>query len=100
MKKWNEIEQEISAISDVDKEMIKAKARLVSAIIRRRKMLGLTQLEVAKRAGLTQPAVARLENDAQIPRMDTLQKIAIALGLRLEFVAIENDEEAATASNI
>jgi transcriptional regulator with XRE-family HTH domain len=96
MKTWNEFEKEIPAILDVDKEMIREKARLVSVIVRRRKMLNLTQAEVAKLAGLTQSAVARLENEAQIPRMDTLQKVAIALGLRLEFV-MEHEEAAATS---
>lgn len=95
MKTWNEFEKEISAIPDVEKEIIKEKARLVSAIIRRRKMLNLTQADVAARTGLTQPAIAKLEGEAQIPRMDTLQKVAIALGMRLELVL--EDEEAATS---
>ena len=94
MKTWNEFEKEISAIPDIEKEMIREKARLVSSIVRRRKVLELTQSEVAARAGLTQSAVARLEGDGQIPRMDTLQKVAIALGMRLELVS-ENEESAA-----
>lgn len=76
MKTCDDFEKEISAIPDAEKEIIMEKARLVSAIIRRRKLLNLTQAEVAARAGLTQSAIAGLEGDATIPRMDTLQKVA------------------------
>jgi len=39
--------------------------------------------------------MARLEPDVTIPRMDTMQKVALAFGLRLELVS-ENEEAAAT----
>ena len=96
MTTWNEYQKSIKSISEIEKKVIEQKARMVSAIARRRRMLGWTQEEVAARAGLTQSAVARLENSAQIPRFDTLQKVAFALGLRFELVP-DDDEEAAAA---
>ena len=97
MKTWNEFEKEISSISEIEKVHIKQTARLVSQIVTRRRTLGLSQAQVAERSGLTQSAIARLENEASIPRLDTLEKVAIALGMRMEFV-MENEEEAATFS--
>lgn len=94
MTTWDDFEKEISSIDDMEKEVIKQKARMVSTIVQRRRLLGWSQEEVAKRAGLTQSAVARLERSAQIPRFDTIQKVAFALGLRFELV---NNEQAATA---
>lgn len=48
--------------------------------------LGLTQMEVAKRMGTVQPAVARLEgklNRGVYPSVTTLQKYAQALGKKV-----------------
>ena len=95
MKTWNEFETEISAISHIEKEHIKQTARLVSQIVQRRRALGLSQAEVAERSGLTQSAIARLENEASIPRLDTLEKVALALGMQLEFVMANREEAAA-----
>jgi len=97
MTSWDEFEKEITSISQIEKEHIKQTARLVSQIVRRRRALGISQVEVARRSGLTQSAIARLENEASIPRLDTLEKVAIALGMRLEFV-MANEEEATALS--
>ncbi|MEX1030286.1 MAG: helix-turn-helix transcriptional regulator [Paenibacillaceae bacterium] len=97
MTSWDEFEKEISSISQIEKEHIKQTARLVSQIVRRRRALGISQAEVAQRSGLTQSAIARLENESSIPRLDTLEKVALALGMRLEFV-MANEEEAAALS--
>lgn len=44
---------------------------------------GLTQAELAARIGSTQPALARLEAGGVMPSLDTLHRIAEALGLEL-----------------
>ena len=49
-----------------------------------RKRAGLTQAELARRAGLSQPAVARLEDPDYNPTIDMLERVAAALGARLE----------------
>jgi DNA-binding XRE family transcriptional regulator len=49
-----------------------------------REYLGLTQAEVAKRAGMSQPAYAKLEKPDANPRTATLRKLAKALGISLE----------------
>ena len=48
-----------------------------------REYLNLTQEEVARRMGISQPALAQIEN-AKRPRRATLQKLARALGVNLE----------------
>lgn len=50
----------------------------------RRAELQLTQGQVAKRSGVSQQQIAKLENPDGNPTIATLAKIAEALGLRLE----------------
>lgn len=48
-----------------------------------REHLNLTQDEVAARAGMKQPALARLERGDSTPRTATLRRLAEAMGLSL-----------------
>ena len=48
-----------------------------------RERMGITQAELARRIGSTQPAIARLEAGGSAPSFDTLRCIAAALGLEL-----------------
>jgi DNA-binding XRE family transcriptional regulator len=55
---------------------------------------GLTQAQLARRIGTSQPTIARLEKglDVRTPRWDTLHRIAVALGrqLKLRFAPAED----------
>ncbi|WP_127580443.1 helix-turn-helix domain-containing protein [Paenibacillus koleovorans] len=88
---WDDfVDNELDYKSNVEKEAIKQMAILVNAIIRRRKQLGLSQKDIANRTGMTQSQIARLESQSSVPRMETLLKVAIALGMNIGL------EEAAT----
>ena len=47
---------------------------------------GLTQRALARRAGMPQPAVSRIERDRVSPRIDTLDVLLRACGLALDLV--------------
>lgn len=49
-----------------------------------RETAGLTQKQLAEKAGVSQPAIAQLEDPDSNPTIDTLQKVAGALGATLE----------------
>jgi DNA-binding XRE family transcriptional regulator len=46
-----------------------------------RRALGMTQLELADATGIRRPNVARLERGRNTPTIDTLQRVATALGV-------------------
>lgn len=58
-----------------------ASVRLITAedIRRLRKMAGLTQKELSKRAGVSQSLIARIENNTVDPRLSTVKKIVGAI---------------------
>lgn len=46
-----------------------------------RKAAGITQAELAKRLNISSVNISQLENGYRLPKVDTLQKIATALGV-------------------
>ncbi|HEY0827270.1 MAG TPA: helix-turn-helix transcriptional regulator [Bacilli bacterium] len=88
---WDDfVKDELDYAKSIKMESIRQMALMVNAIVRRRKQLGWSQKEVGDRAGMTQAQVARLETQATVPRMETVLKVAIALGL-----SVSLNEEAA-----
>jgi ribosome-binding protein aMBF1 (putative translation factor) len=56
------------------------RAYLIGQAVRdRRLVLGLSQVELASRAGMTQPALSRLEAGRVIPTIPLLERISAAL---------------------
>lgn len=51
-----------------------------------RRAAGLSQRELARRAGVAQPAIARIESGGVVPRVDTLEHLLRACGHTLEVV--------------
>lgn len=56
---------------------------LAEAIRARREELGWSQRQLAERAGMTQPGVARFEAGGTTPTLPLLERLADALGLTL-----------------
>lgn len=92
---WSNFKKEkLDYKSENEKKVINEMAKLVIQIVNRRKSLGLTQAQVAGRAGITQAQVARLENSSSIPTIETVMKVAIALGMTVGLSYL--DEQSAT----
>ncbi|MFZ0443590.1 MAG: helix-turn-helix transcriptional regulator [Bacillus sp. (in: firmicutes)] len=85
---WADYKKQITALDQTEIEQLEIVAQLIS----RRKQLGLTQYELAERSGLKQSAIARLEREGAVPRLDTLKKVSHALGLKIMLI----DENSAT----
>lgn len=61
-------------------------AVIIDRLIEERHNRGMTQKDLAKAANLTQSVIARLESKKATPQLDTLLKVATALGCDLEIV--------------
>lgn len=77
-KKWMKEAKYRKAYEALEEEFV-----LASAVIEARNRAGLTQQELARKMGTTQPVVARLESGGTRPSMRTLDRLAKATGSRL-----------------
>ena len=60
------------------------KYALISAMLDARNKKGMTQAEIAHRAGTTQSAIARFESGRTNPTLEFASRLSRALGARLE----------------
>ena len=77
-KKWMKKPKYRKAYQALEEEFTWA-----GAVIEARSRAGLTQEELARRMGTTQPAVARLESGRTLPSFRTLERLALATRSRL-----------------
>lgn len=86
MKTWTDY-KEYAKQTDIntkrDIEEIEAIASIIGAVINQRKLLGISQRELASLCGIPQSSVARIESYKTTPNLDTLLKIMHPLGLHL-----------------
>jgi HTH-type transcriptional regulator / antitoxin HipB len=64
-------------------EQARLRFELAEAVRARREGLGLSQRQLAERAGMTQPGIARFEAGGTTPTLPLLERLATALGLTL-----------------
>jgi len=63
---------------------LEPKYALIHAMLDARIKRGMTQAEIAKRAGTTQSAIARFESGVGNPTLDFMQRVSAAIGARLQ----------------
>ena len=62
-------------------------------IIKARRILGLTQNELASRSGVSRSTIARIETSNSFPNLRTAQKLAAALGCTLDDLLTSEDKQ-------
>ena len=84
-KSWTEMREESLSRPGAGAAYEAARIRfeLGEAVRLRREELGLTQLQLAERTGLKQPAVARFEAGGTMPTLPMLERLATALDMTL-----------------
>lgn len=71
-----------------EREDIKTRLKLGKRLKKLRNEAGLTQIQLAKSAGVSRPTISRIENGANYPNTNTLRALSEALGLDFsEFLA-------------
>lgn len=98
-KSWRDIRSK--RLSEPEAKAGYARARrafeLAEQVRALREDKGMSQAELARRIGSTQPSVARLEAGGVAPTIETLERIAVALGLQL---AVSFSDGSSTAPKV
>jgi DNA-binding transcriptional regulator YiaG len=96
MTKYTNLSEELNALPKERRELIEEKAsqiRLEEMTLRHlREKLGLSQLELAERLEVQQPAVSKLERRQNL-ELNTLRAVVNALGGTIEIIVRIPDKE-------
>lgn len=90
MSTWNEYKDYVHKVDpDAAKDMDEAAevASIVSAMVKQRNALGLSQRDLAAMCEIPQSSVARIESYKCTPNLETLLKIFNRLGLKFSVTA-------------
>ncbi|MFJ3985593.1 helix-turn-helix domain-containing protein [Streptomyces fungicidicus] len=77
-------------LKELDREISLSMA-LAQVVYDRRKALGLSQEELARRCGLTQAKISRIEGSDTVPTLPLLAKLATGLSASLNIAISEED---------
>ena len=66
---------------------------MVTSVTKARKMLGLTQNELASRSGVSRSTIARIETSNSFPSLRTVQKLAVVLGCTIDDLLTSDDKQ-------
>lgn len=72
-------------------EQMQSEFNLAKELIKLRATLGLTQRQLAERAGMHQPQLARIESGKQLPRLDTLEALVESVGYSLSIQIVPRE---------
>ena len=93
MANWKEFRQELELTSE-EECIIELEKDLIRTMVQIRESQGLSQAELARKCNVKQPIIARMEKDVHSPQVDSLLKILVPLGYRLQIVPIDEVETA------
>jgi transcriptional regulator with XRE-family HTH domain len=71
-----------------------------AALIRARRRAGLTQAELARRAGTSQPVISAYEHGRRDPSIETLRRLLRAAGAELELAIAPRRPELPAATDV
>lgn len=90
---WEDYKENAKAEDEIAKKEIEEteeRAYIVSALIKKRTELGISQRELAKMCDMPQSSVARIESYKTSPNLDTLLKLFQHLNLNLTVTPVTN----------
>jgi|GEM_PF-4282046 len=83
-KRWTEIKESLDYASEVRKKMISLSAKLTVAILRKQQDEEISSADLALKAQVSEKSIIYLAKDDDIPSIEVLIKLALALDIKIE----------------
>jgi predicted transcriptional regulator len=88
MNKWKDIRNKLN-ITPEEESVIELEKELIRAMVTIREEQGLSQADLAQKCNVKQPLIARMEKAVHSPQIDSLLKVLVPLGYKLQIVPME-----------
>lgn len=82
---WKNLREEFR-LSSEDESIIELEKDLIRTMVQIREEKGLTQSELADMCNVRQPMIARMESAVHSPQVNSLLKVLVPLGYKLQVV--------------
>ena len=89
MTTWKEYRKELN-ISAEEESIIELEKELLRTLVQIREEQGLSQAELAKKCNVKQPVIARMEKAVHSPQVDSLLRLLVPLGYKLQIVPMND----------
>ena len=89
MTTWKEYRKELN-ISAEEESIIELEKELLRTLVQIREEQGLSQAELAKKCNVKQPVIARMEKAVHSPQVDSLLRLLVPLGYKLQIVSMND----------
>ncbi len=88
MSDWKSVRKELN-LSPEDESIIELEKELLRTMVSIREKQGLSQAELAEKCNVKQPMIARMEKQVHSPQINSLLKILVPLGYKLQIVPMD-----------
>ncbi len=89
MSEWKKFRSELN-LTPEEEDIIELEKDLIRTMVNIREKQGLSQAELALKCDVKQPTIARMEKAVHSPQIDSLLKVLVPLGYKLQIVPLEN----------
>lgn len=92
---WDSVRKQVLANPEVkaEYEALKPEFDFARRVIAMRSTTGLTQREFAEQIGIKQSQLARIESGKQMPKLETLARVAAAAGYKIEVSFLSSQQQ-------
>ena len=85
MSNWKDVRKELN-ITPEEENIIELEKDLLRTMVAIREEQGLSQADLAAKCNVKQPVIARLERAVHSPQINSLLKVLVPLGYKLQIV--------------